>query len=56
MAIERDDSAERIARIDKLMAEMKPGPQQQRARRQTPQQIVTSSEDRQPSYTPSTPS
>ena len=29
MALERDNTAERLARIDKLMAEMKPAPAQQ---------------------------
>ena len=36
MAIERDNSAERLARVDKLIADMKPTPaEQQTARLQT---------------------
>ena len=45
MAIERDNTAERLARIDKLIADMKPIPaQQQTARLQTleaPLQVVS---------------
>ena len=45
MAIERDNSAERLARVDKLIADMKPTPaEQQTARLQTlqaPLQVVS---------------
>ena len=42
MAIERDNAAERLARIDKLLAEIKPAPaEQQIARFQAPIQVVS---------------
>ena len=42
MAIERDNAAERLARIDKLMADMKPtATAQQPLRLQTPVHVVT---------------
>jgi hypothetical protein len=42
MALERDNTAERLARIDKLMAEIKPRPApQQLARLQAPLQVVS---------------
>jgi hypothetical protein len=45
MALERDNTAERLARIDKLIADIKPTPgQQQTARLQTlevPLQVVS---------------
>ncbi len=42
MAIERDNTAERLARIDKLIAENKPIPaEQQITRLQTPVQVVS---------------
>jgi hypothetical protein len=45
MAIERDNAAERLARIDKLMADMKPTPlKQQTTRFQAPVQVVTLSQ------------
>jgi hypothetical protein len=41
MAIESDNTAERLARIDKLNAEMKPSPvEQQTARPQVPLEVV----------------
>ena len=42
MAIERDNAAERLARIDKLMAEIKPTPvERQTARLQVAVQVVS---------------
>jgi hypothetical protein len=42
MAIERDNTAERLARIDKLMADMKPAPtKQQIARLQASIEVVS---------------
>ena len=42
MAIERDNAAERLARIDKLMADMKPTPlKQQTTLLQAPVHVVT---------------
>ena len=42
MAIERDNAAERLARIDKLLAEIKPAPaEQQITRLQAPIQVVS---------------
>jgi hypothetical protein len=41
MAIERDNTAERLARIDKLMSETKRTPVDQTTRRQAPQQGAT---------------
>jgi hypothetical protein len=42
MAIERDNTAEHLARIDKLMADMKPAPtKQQTARLQASIEVVS---------------
>jgi hypothetical protein len=41
MAIERDNTAERLARIDKLMVEMKPAPSEKQSTSQAPEQTVT---------------
>lgn len=41
MAIERDNTAERVARIDKLMSETKRTPADQTTRLQAPQQGAT---------------
>ena len=41
MAIERDNTAERVARIDKLMTEMKPAPLEKPSTSHTPEQTVT---------------
>jgi len=42
MALERDNTAERVARIDKLIAENRPTPaEQQITRLQTPVQVVS---------------
>jgi len=41
MAIERDNTAERVARIDKLMTEMKPAPSEKPSTSHTPEQTVT---------------
>ena len=41
MALERDNTAERVARIDKLMAEMKPAPSEKQSTSETPEQTLT---------------